>query len=62
MPKNNADKIGTHVSQPIGKWPHDESSVSPSLILHIGEASIELHSRFDPMLLREVIHALTSPC
>ncbi|WP_442950191.1 hypothetical protein [Paenibacillus sp. 1-18] len=27
-------------------------SVSPSLILHIGEASIELHSGFDPMLLR----------
>ncbi|WP_444939743.1 IS66 family insertion sequence element accessory protein TnpA [Paenibacillus harenae] len=37
-------------------------SPAPSLILHIGKASIELHSGFDPMLLREVIHALTSPC
>ncbi|WJQ80165.1 IS66 family insertion sequence element accessory protein TnpA [Brevibacillus brevis] len=34
----------------------------PSLILHIGQASIELHSGFDPNLLREVIHALTSSC
>lgn len=33
-----------------------------SLILHIGEASIELHSGFDPKLLREVVHALTSSC
>lgn len=42
----------------------DPGSVSPapSLILHIGEASIELHSGFDPMLLRDVIHVLTSPC
>lgn len=31
-----------------------------SIILHIGVASIELHSGFDPKLLREVIHALTS--
>ncbi|WP_084134518.1 IS66 family insertion sequence element accessory protein TnpA [Paenibacillus harenae] len=37
-------------------------SPAPSLILHTGEISIELHSGFDPMLLREVIHGLTSPC
>jgi hypothetical protein len=42
--------------------PPGSVSPAPSLILHIGEASIELHSGFDPMLLREVIHALTSPC
>jgi hypothetical protein len=42
--------------------PPGNVSPAPSLILHIGEASIELHSGFDPMLLREVIHALTSPC
>jgi len=33
---------------------------APTLLLHIGQASIELHSGFDPKLLREVIHALTS--
>ncbi|MDQ0063752.1 IS66 family insertion sequence element accessory protein TnpA [Paenibacillus harenae] len=42
--------------------PPGNVSPAPSLILHIGEASSELHSGFDPMLLREVIHALTSPC
>ncbi|WP_341280693.1 IS66 family insertion sequence element accessory protein TnpB [Paenibacillus sp. FSL H8-0537] len=32
---------------------------APSLIVRIGLACIELHSGFDPKLLRDVVHALT---
>ncbi|OUS78141.1 hypothetical protein B1748_05115 [Paenibacillus sp. MY03] len=44
------------VDLPGGDFPNS------SLILHIGEASIELQLGFDQKLLREVIHALTSSC
>ncbi|MCQ6563874.1 IS66 family insertion sequence element accessory protein TnpA [Paenibacillus mendelii] len=42
--------------------PPGSVSSDPSLILHIGEIRVELHSGFDPKLLREVIHVLTSSC
>ncbi|MFE5321071.1 IS66 family insertion sequence element accessory protein TnpB [Paenibacillus sp. NPDC056579] len=42
--------------------PPGSVSSNPSLILHIGEFRVELHSGFDPKLLREVIHVLTTSC
>lgn len=35
---------------------------APSLVVRIGQVSIELHPGFDPRLLREVVHALESSC
>ncbi|MNF62832.1 hypothetical protein D3C84_445180 [compost metagenome] len=37
-------------------------SDAPSLIVRIGQASIELHPDFDPHLLRKIVHALEYPC
>ncbi|WP_025683047.1 IS66 family insertion sequence element accessory protein TnpA [Paenibacillus maysiensis] len=33
-----------------------------TLIVRIGQASIELHPDFDPHLLCKIVHALESPC
>jgi hypothetical protein len=33
-----------------------------SIIIRIGQASIELHSDFDPHLLRKIVHALEASC
>jgi len=41
-----------------------EETKSAPLLLRIGPAQIELHTGFDPRLLREVVHALAeaAPC
>ena len=46
----------TALDQPA--TPHRASA----LVIRVGEVSIELHSGFDPQLLRKVVHALQSPC
>lgn len=38
--------------------PSDTRVSTSSLIVRIGQASIELHSGFNPELLREIVHAL----
>jgi hypothetical protein len=42
----------------------EDEAKSPSLVLRVGPAHIELHAGFDSRLLREVVHALVeaAPC
>ncbi len=40
----------------------DVPKPAASLVIRIGQASIELRAEFDPKLLREVVQALDSSC
>lgn len=63
-------KTSSSPSSPSTNWlpltvadPPSATVVSaPSLIVRIGQASIELRSNFDPHLLRKIVHALETPC
>jgi hypothetical protein len=47
---------------PLTVADQDAPPSASSLVVRVGQASIELRTGFDPRLLREVVQALAAPC
>lgn len=68
--RKSKEDVSSGSPTPSTRWvpltvanPSDTRVSTSSLVVRIGQASIELHSGFNPELLREVVHALEkSPC